>query len=218
MHIEKTSIGNFTQDTSSCIHLDTARAVQVFVVDSFLRECRNGVSINGSGPTNAERPSVEIDNTRIEQGLNTESSGRIGVYLQGNVAASIRNSALVNFGDGIFAFNNIASTLARVNVVNTLLTQNTYAAIETGGANITSLGINVSNSQVHQNNAVLIHRFGFVNLSGNTMTTNSFSLWNCGSGAVQTIGNNMITSNSDTGTPANCVSGTVISVTNVGAK
>ena len=43
VHIEKTSISNFTQDTSACINAVSAKPIQVFVNDSFLRECRNGI-------------------------------------------------------------------------------------------------------------------------------------------------------------------------------
>ena len=49
VHIEKSSIGNFTQDTSICIKVNVATTVRVYVDDSFLRECRTGIYANGTG-------------------------------------------------------------------------------------------------------------------------------------------------------------------------
>ena len=48
VHIEKSSISNFTQPTSACINAAPSAPVIVYVNDSFLRECRTGINVNGT--------------------------------------------------------------------------------------------------------------------------------------------------------------------------
>jgi hypothetical protein len=212
VHIEKTSISNFTQDTSACIHLDTATAVQVFVVDSLLRECRNGISVNGSGPDNPTRPLLEVDNTRIERGLNTAAVGVIGVRLTGNFFANIRNSIIAYTGDALFASNSTATAASRAYVVNSQLTQAGNAAIETAGGNNASLVVNVSNSQLNGNAAALLHGHGGVRLTTNVITNNTNSLVVCGGNPASVeslgygsgIGSNLITDFMNAAPPAGC--------------
>lgn len=212
VHIEKTSISNFTQDTSSCVHLDTATAVQVFVVDSFLRECRTGVSVNGTGPDNSTRPLVEIDNTRIERGLNTVASGTAGLRLTGNFVANLRNSIIAFFGDGIFTSNSSATAVSRAYVINSQITQAGNAAIETAGSNGPNLVVNVSNSQINLNASALLHGHGGVRLTSNIITNNTNSLVDCGGSAAAVeslgyggaVGSNLITDFNNLSLPGGC--------------
>ena len=212
VHIEKSSIGNFTQDTSSCIHLDTARAVQVFVVDSFLRECRTGVSINGSGPTNAERPSVEIDNTRIENALNTVAAGTSGLVLTGNFAVTFRDGIISGAGDGIFASNSIATATARAYLIRSHITRAGNAAIEMTGGNSANLVVNISNSVLNLNGSALLHGHGGVRLTSNVITNNTNSLVTCGGNPLNVesygyggaLGSNLITDFTNAVLPGSC--------------
>ena len=80
VHIEKSSIGNFNQGTSSCINFSTANTVRVYVVDSFLRECRTGISANGTAVP-CQQASLIVDNTRIERGRGPVVS--YGLWAQG---------------------------------------------------------------------------------------------------------------------------------------
>ena len=80
VHIEKSTVSNFTQDTSACIKINVATTVRVFVEDSFLRECRTGVYANGTAVV-SNRPSVVVDNTRIERGRGPTVA--YGVWIQG---------------------------------------------------------------------------------------------------------------------------------------
>ena len=90
VHIEKSTVSNFTQDTSACIKVTAASTVRVYVDDSFLRACRTGIYANGTAPL-ANRPSVLVDNTRIERGRGTVS---YGVWMQGAIDVSLRNSMI----------------------------------------------------------------------------------------------------------------------------
>jgi hypothetical protein len=109
VHIEKSSIANFTQDDSGCIALVTSRSVQLYVVDSFLRECNAGIGAFGNVATPI-LPLVVVDNTRIENGVNTGGTGNptCGVCMGGYVGVSLRNSMISqqDFGvefDGLVA-------------------------------------------------------------------------------------------------------------------
>ena len=108
LHIEKSSIGNFTQDTSACIHAVSAKAQKIYVDDSFLRECRNGIFANGTGPDDSTTIAVLVDNTRIELGKNTTGVGTVGIWLQGFSASPIRNSVISLLDVGI-QMDNVAT-------------------------------------------------------------------------------------------------------------
>jgi hypothetical protein len=69
VHIERSSISNFAQDASACIRIVTGNSIEVYVNDSFLRECRDGIFVSGNGPTDTLRVNLVVDNTRIEHGL-----------------------------------------------------------------------------------------------------------------------------------------------------
>ena len=87
VHIEKSSIGNFSQDTSACINITSTQGTDVHVDDSFLRECRTGIFATGTN----HHVTVSVDHTRIQTGLGTVPTG---VHLQGEVAMSLRDSAI----------------------------------------------------------------------------------------------------------------------------
>jgi hypothetical protein len=95
LHIEKSSISNFTQDASACIRAVSAKAQQIFVDDSFLRECRTGIAVNGTGPDDSTTVVVLADNTRIERGANTTGGATLGIGIQGFGAVTFRNSLVL---------------------------------------------------------------------------------------------------------------------------
>jgi len=183
VHIEKTSISNFTQDTSACINAASAKPIQIFVNDSFLRECRRGIWVAGSGLDDNSRVNLVVDNTRIEHGLNTAASGTTSVRVDDGVVASFRNSVLAWAGDGIRAFNTVSGVGQRVYVAQTQIARMGNAAIETGGS-AGSVIVNVSNSVLNNNFAGLLHGRGQVALTSNVIGNNTHGLVDCGGGAA----------------------------------
>ena len=212
VHIEKTSIGNFTQDTSACVRLDSPVQVHLYIVDSFLRECRRGVVVSGSGANNSTRVIAEIDNTRIEHPLNTVTNGRSGLRVIGNFTVTLRNSMIVGVVDGIHATNTIPTALSRLYVINSHITQADTGAIETDGGGGAGLIVNVSNSVLAVNYAAILLGHGAARLTNNQITNNDNSIVNCGSGNVVSLGygsplgSNLITDNTDSVVPAGCTS------------
>ncbi len=213
VHIEKSSISNFTQDTSACINLTTAKAIQLFVTDSFLRECRNGVVVTGNGIDDTVRPSVVIDNTRIEHMLNTASTGTVAVRLADAFLVTVRNSVLAWAGDGVKATNNASSAVnSRVYVANSQITRMGNAAIETGGGAGAGLNVNVADSLLNFNSAGLLHGHGQAIFVTNVIANNANSLVDCGGGAtgVKSLaygggnGSNAMYNNTDGGVPGGC--------------
>jgi hypothetical protein len=201
VHIEKTSISNFTQNASSCINMTPARLIPVYVSDSYLRECRNGITIVGGS-------TIEIDNTRIERQLNTETTGTIGVNAQQGAAVMFRNGTITNTGSsGIAfnAFNNNGTTITRLGIVNSTVSQ-MFRGIATSGNGVANVVVNITNSQFEQNDTVLAHGFGFVSVQGSFIVSNVNSLVNCGSGAVTSLGTTLIAFNADTTLPGGCFS------------
>jgi hypothetical protein len=211
VHIEKTTVGNFTQDTSACISVSSAKPVQVNVNDSFLRECRTGIRVTGTGPDDASRVGLVVDGTRIEHALNTVSTGTTAVRLNDGVVASVRNSVIAFAGDGIGAFNTKSAVNLRVFVVGTQITRMSNAAIETGGT-AGSVHVNVSTSVINNTNAGLLHGRGQVILTNNVISHNTHSLVDCGGGAANVTsfgytggnGSNSMSNNPDAGVPGGC--------------
>ena len=94
VHIEKSSIGNFTQPAGACINVAPTAQMFVYVDDSFLRECRTGINANGTAVSPpADGPAVIVDNTRIERGRATFGP-TWGLWVHGNIGATLRNSLI----------------------------------------------------------------------------------------------------------------------------
>ena len=126
VHIEKSSVGNFFQDTSACINVNVAKTTRVYVVDSFLRECNTSIYANGSAVI-ANRASVIVDNTRIERGKtpgNPASLAR-GLWAQGFIDVSLRNSVVSRQDVGIAFDSLLAGNASHVSIINSELTRNT---------------------------------------------------------------------------------------------
>lgn len=107
VHIEKSSISNFTQPAGACINAAPTAPVVVYVDDSMLRECRTGINANGTAESSSGDLVVFVDNTRIELGDAT-SGPTYGLWVQGFAAATLRNS-VISINDVGIQFNNIAT-------------------------------------------------------------------------------------------------------------
>ncbi len=212
VHIEKSSISNFTQDTSDCIRIVSAKAIQVFVNDSFLRECRTGIYVIGNGADDSSRVNLVVDNTRIEHGINTTSTGTSAVNLNKAVVASLRNSVLSWAGDGLRANNINTAVNLRAFVIGSQFSRFGNAAIETVGTAGASVHVNASTSVFNNNGAGLLHGHGQAIFSSNVISNNTNSLVDCGGGAANVTslgygggnGSNSVYNNTDTVLPAGC--------------
>ena len=91
VHIEKTSIDGFNTDASSCIRFAVTTPVRLYVDDSFLRHCRNGIYATGT-VVSGDQALISLDNTRIERGFGPTVA--YGIWMQGCVAMSMRNSVV----------------------------------------------------------------------------------------------------------------------------
>ena len=213
VHIEKTSINNFTQDTGGCIHVVSSKPIQVFVNDSFLRECFVGVWAEGTG-LDASRLGLVVDNTRIQDGLNTVTPGNTAAFvLIDAVIASIRNNVLSSAGDGIYASNSNVNVRTRIHVLDTQFSRFGVGAIETDGTAGASLHVNVASSHFNNSNSALLHRHGQVIFTSSVIANHTFSLVDCGGGAANVTslgygagnGSNTIANNTDLGPfPSGC--------------
>ena len=212
VHVEKSSINNFAQDTGACINAVTARPIQIFVDDSFLRECRYGIFVNGTGPDDASRVNLIVDNTRIVRMINSGGAGPTGIRLIDAVVATVRNSTIALGVDGIFASNTNTAVLARHHVISSLMTRLGNGAIHTGGAAAASLHVNIENSVINTTNAALLHGHGQAIFTSNVIANNANSFVDCsGGGAVlQSLGygggsgSNSVYNNADSVLPGGC--------------
>jgi hypothetical protein len=211
VHIEKSSISNFTQDTGACINALTAKAVQIFVDDSFLRECRYGIFVNGTGPDDPSRVSLIVDNTRIVRMLTTGSSNT-GIRMIDAVVSTVRNSTIALGVEGIVASNANTAVHARHHVISSVMTRLGTGAISTGGAAGATLNVSVENSVINATNAALLHGHGQANFTSNVIANNNNSFVDCsGGGAIlQSLGfgggngSNSVYDNLDTVLPPGC--------------
>ncbi|MEO8675518.1 MAG: hypothetical protein ABI569_08065 [Casimicrobiaceae bacterium] len=213
VHVERTSISNFTQDTSACMNVVSPKPIKVFINDSFLRECGEGIFARGTGPDDAARISLVIDNTRIQDGLNTEVPGATAALDLGDaIVASIRNSVLSWAGGGIYASNANVNVKNRIHVINSQLSR-FGAAIETAGTPGASAHVTMANSHFNNNTAAVMHGHGQAIFTSSVVANNVFSLLDCGGGAANVTslgygggnGTNTITNNTDIGPfPGGC--------------
>jgi hypothetical protein len=182
VHIEKTSIDGFITDASSCIRLDSPNTVRLYVDDSFLRQCRNGIFANGTATSNIS--SVIVDNTRIERGFNSANPTSIGVWMTGATDVSLRNSVISRQDQGIRFENPASSGTSHLLLDRSQITRsNTGLLYANGVTNATgqiliknsqivdnSDGINISNTAVGGNTQVKVADSEIANSAGNGVT------------------------------------------------
>jgi hypothetical protein len=155
VHLEKLAIDGFTTDASSCVNFSVATTVRLYVDDSFLRECRNGIYANGSVSL-ANRPSVNVDNTRIERGINSTGTISTGVWMQGFVDVSLRNSSISRESNGIQFDNLLANNVSHLEIISSELTRNT-AGIQFANTAASAVGqISIVGSQLVNNTDALL--------------------------------------------------------------
>ena len=109
-----------------------------------------------------------------------------------NVMAAAQRTFVASYG-----------TVTRAGIVNSTINQ-MFRGVTTSGGGIANVIVNIVGSQFQQNDTVLAHGFGFVNLQGSLIASNVNSLVNCGGGAVTSLGTTLITNNVDTTPPGGC--------------
>ncbi|MDQ2917532.1 MAG: hypothetical protein M3R40_10340 [Pseudomonadota bacterium] len=180
VQIEKTSIDGFTSGASACIRLDSPNTVRLYVDDSFLRQCNIGIFANGTATSN--RTSVIVDNTRIERGFSATSA--TGVWMQGAVDVSLRNSAISRQDQGIHFENPAGTGTSHLNLDRSEITRSTTALIYANGVtsgqghisiknsvvSVNSDQLNVSNTAVGGNVLVIVEDSEITDTSGNGAT------------------------------------------------
>lgn len=182
VHVEKTSIDGFNTDAGSCIRLDSTNTVRLYVDDSFLRQCRNGIFAHGTQTTNVT--SVIVDNTRIERGSNTSGSATtIGVWMTGAVDVALRNVAISRQDQAVRLENPSGSShlymdRSELTRSNTALVYTNGNSGATGNIVIKSCvvvgngdGVNVANTAVGGNTTVKIADSEISNIGGGNGVT-----------------------------------------------
>jgi len=180
VHIEKTSIDGFTNTGTACIRLDATTTVRLYVDDSFLRHCNIGIFANGTATSNLT--SVLVDNTRIERGFGV-TPATTGVWMQGAVDVSLRNSVISRQDQAIHFENPLQATshlsldrceVARSNsgIVYANANTNGTASIHLKNSFLMNNGdhLNVSNTAVGGNVVVTIADTQISNTGGNGVT------------------------------------------------
>ncbi|MEO8675517.1 MAG: hypothetical protein ABI569_08060 [Casimicrobiaceae bacterium] len=183
VHIEKTSVSNFTQDASECIRMSVTAPVSLFVVDSFLRECATGVHIDG---TTVGEARATIDNTHIEQGTNTQSGTAIvGVKATGNYMVNIRKSLISSGIVGVLASQTVDTDKPSVTIVDSQITLMANGAIKMGpGPGPAAAGllrVNLQRSTINESTAAVMNGYGTIRLTDNVFSNVSHLFVNCGS-------------------------------------
>ncbi len=148
VHIEKSSIGNFPEDGGACIQVVTSKSMRVYVDDSFLRHCLTGIYANGN-VVSSSRSALIVDNTRIERAFNSNpASSSIGLWVQGFMAASLRNSVISRNTFAVKVDANLAGASGALDIVDSLLTRNTNGVYLSGTAGGSNTQVKVAGSQL----------------------------------------------------------------------
>jgi hypothetical protein len=149
VHVEKTSIDGFSTDASSCIHVDSANTVRLYVDDSFMRHCRNGLFVNGGNAAN--RTSVILDNTRIERGFNTASPSTVGVWMTGSADVTLRGVVISRQDVAIRDENPLTSNNSHLVLDHSVVTRSNVGLAYANGVASANGEIVIKNSQVLTN-------------------------------------------------------------------
>ena len=160
VHIEKSSIGNFTQDTSACIKLDTAKVVRLYIDDSFLRECRTGVYVNGNTVPASSSVSAQIDNTRIERGKNTAGPLSVGVWFKNHGTMNIRNSTITRQSTGVFYETDLPSSSGYLMIADTQIVRQDDGIKHTNTAATAYSNIEFTSSLMSTTNGIAVDTTG----------------------------------------------------------
>jgi len=149
VHVEKTSIDGFTSDASSCIRVDSANTVRLYVDDSFLRHCHTGLFVNGVATAN--RTSVIVDNTRIERGFNSGATPTNGVWMTGSPDVTLRGVVISRQDVGIRMENPVTTSTSHLVLDHAIVTRTNLALAYSNGVASANGQIIVKNSQIVDN-------------------------------------------------------------------
>lgn len=156
VHIEKSSIANFTDGSSACINVNTAKTIRIYVVDSFLRECRTGIYANGN-TVNGNRSSVVVDNTRIERGKGPVS---FGVWVLNHMSMNLRNSQITRQDVGAQVDVTVDGASASLDVMDSQFTRVTAGLKLTKTSANAPTFINLTRSQIASTDPVIANITG----------------------------------------------------------
>lgn len=150
VHIEKTTVHDFSGANSHCIVYNSAAVIRMYVVDSFLRHCRVAISAHATAvpPQGTPRSSLVIDNTRIERASGTQATG---ILQKGCIDVVFRNSTISRFESAIQMESLIADCFSHLQVDGSNLARNTTAirvtsATVNGHARVAIAGTQILNS------------------------------------------------------------------------
>jgi hypothetical protein len=145
VHIEKTSITGFSEDAGSCIQLNTTGTVRVYVDDSLLRACRNGILADGN-TVHPNSSSVIVDNTRIERHRGPTVS--YGIWIRNHMTVDLRNSVISRANVAIRGDVTLDGSGTAINVVNSQLPRVDQAIVVNKIANNAPTQISVTGTKI----------------------------------------------------------------------
>jgi hypothetical protein len=184
VHIEKTTIHEFTDPNSSCIFLPATTTVRLYIDETYLRRCRTAIHVSAFSNL-VNRPSIIVDNTRIERGAAT-SGPVVGVWLSGCADLTLRNTLISRHDIGILADSFVGGCGSHLRMTDSELTRNTTGLEVDSASPGASLEVAILGSQVGLGTDAIV-----VNNSSNT-TSVILSLTDS---QVSYCGNNCITLN-----------------------
>jgi hypothetical protein len=187
VHIEKTSIHDFSDTTGACILLSAATTVRVYVDDSFLRHCRTGIHAVGTASI-ANPPSVIVDNTRFERSVNDTAPQTFGIWQQGCIDVVLRNSIISRQDVGIHVDSLPTPCAAHLQLSQVELTRNNTGIRVQNATTNGQLGVSIAGSRI-QNNTDGI-------LMSNSGDTTAIAL-DVADSDIGYCGNNCVTLNND---------------------
>lgn len=146
VHIEKTTIHDFSSTAGACVLLATMASVRVYIDDSFMRHCRAAIHVNVP-PVLSNRPSLVMDNTRIERGF-ADTGQAVGIWQQGCADVTIRNSMISRQDVGILADSLVSGCVASLQVNQSQMIRNSTGIQLISNPGSTSFEATIVNSQI----------------------------------------------------------------------
>ncbi len=141
VHIEKTTVHDFTDPSGACIRYTNSTSTRIFVDDSFLRQCSTAIFATSLALPAGTRPSVILDNTRIERLA-------VGIRQQGCVDVILRNSSMTRQDFGVVVDSLVADCDAVLHVFGSQITRVTNGIVVTANTPNAGLRGSIVSSQM----------------------------------------------------------------------
>jgi hypothetical protein len=172
---------------------------------SNLRVENSEFRVNATG-INIQPPSGASTSAVLDKVIAVSSSG-VGIYIQNQTVATLRDVQAISNGAAGVGTNTIAGSTLTVSVDNSELSNNNYGITPGGDAGTEIVSVQNCNIANNVTGGIRSDNASTLRLANSTITGNPTGLITSGTGQIISMGNNWIQGNTTNGTPTSTLGG-----------